>query len=347
MGRRTPLLVVVGLVALAAIYVGYWFFLLHVMRQDIDNWTAYQRAAGYTVSMGEPQFDGFPFAVSAKMAAPSIAAPGGAWHWQGPDLDLSIRPWAPFDVLFSAPGRHRVDVAGNKPHWDELDADGLELRLVIDSANVVHRASLRLTGISLLDSRLGKSAIATANLDAQLPWPPPGDPTRSALDFVLDAAGIDIPDSQISPLGQRVDSVHAAGQVMGAPPPDLLPRQALLAWQNAGGTVELHEGTLAWGPLWLSGNSTITLDRNLQPIAAGTLKASGMNETLDAFVAAGMLQEGPARLAQFMFAALAKAPPEGGKPQVQVPLTLQDGFLYMGPIKLAPVRPIDWNWLPG
>src|SRR5271154_6245716 len=55
MSRRIPLLVVVGLAALAAIYVGYWFFLLHVMRQDIDNWTANQRAAGYTVSMGDPQ----------------------------------------------------------------------------------------------------------------------------------------------------------------------------------------------------------------------------------------------------------------------------------------------------
>ena len=347
MSRRIPILVAVGFVALAAAYVGYWFFLVHVMRQDIDNWTANQRAMGYTVAMSDPKIDGFPFAVGARLGAPSIIGPGAAWRWQGPDIDLSIRPWAPFDVLFSAPGRHRVDLAGDKPHWDEINANGLELELAIDSANVVHRATFRLTEVTLLDSRTGKSAIATASLDARLPWPPPGDPTKSALDFVLDAAGIDIPDSQTSPLGQRIDSLHATGQVMGAAPPDLSPRQALLAWQNAGGTVELRQGDLTWGPLWLSGNSTITLDRNLQPIAAGTLKASGLNETLDAFVAAGMLQEGPARLAQFMFAALAKAPPEGGKPQVQVPLTLQDGFLYMGPIKLAPVRPIDWNWLPG
>src|SRR5579871_341710 len=346
MGRRIPFLVAAGVVALAAIYVGYWFFLVHVMRQDIGYWTANQRAAGYVVSMGEPQIDGFPFAVSARIAAPSIIGPGAAWRWQGPDIDLSIRPWAPFDVLFQAPGRHRVDLAGDKPHWDEIDANNLELELAIDSANVVHKATLRLNGVSLLDSRAGKSAITTASLVAQLPWPPPGDPSKSALDFVLDAAGIDIPDSQTSPLGQRVDSLHAAGQVMGAPPPDLSPRQALIAWQYAGGIVQMREGDLAWGPLALSGNSTITLDRNLQPIAAGTLKASGLNETLDAFVAAGMLQEGPARLAQFMFAALAKAPPEGGKPQVQVPLTLQDGFLYMGPIKLTQVRPIDWNWLP-
>ena len=145
----------------------------------------------------------------------------------------------------------------------------------------------------------------------------------------------------------QVDSVHTVIQVMAAPPLEGSPRQALVAWQNASGVVQLRQGELAWGSLWMSGDSTITLDKNLQPIAAGTLRVSGLNETLDAFVAAGMLQEGPAKLARFMFAALATTPPEGGRPQVQLPLTLQNGFLYMGPVRLAPVPPIDWNWLPG
>jgi hypothetical protein len=347
MGRRTPLLVAIGLAGLVGLYVGYWFILAHVMRQDIASWTATQREAGFTVSIGEPEIGGFPFALRARMAAPTVTAPGGLWHWQGPDLDLSIRPWAPFNWQFSTPGRHRIDIAGDNPRWDQLDAEGFVFGLAIGFDGLVHRATLDLTGAVLLDSRLGKSGIGSAGLDARLPWPAPGDPTKSALDLDLDAAGIDIPDSQTSPLGQRVDSVHAVIQVMAAPPLGGSPRQALVAWQNAGGVVQLRQGELAWGPLWMSGDSTITLDKNLQPIAAGTLRVSGLNETLDAFVAAGMLQEGPAKLARFMFAALAKTPPEGGKPQVQLPLTLQDGFLYMGPVRLAPVPPIDWNWLPG
>jgi hypothetical protein len=347
MGRRTPLLVAMGLVGLAAIYVGYWFVLARIMRQDIDNWTASQRAAGYAVSMSEPQIGGFPFAVRARMMAPAVTAPGGLWHWQGPDLDLSIRPWAPLDWQFAAPGHHRVDLAGDSPRWDQLDADGFLFGLAIGFDGLVHRATLNLANVVLLDSRLGKSGLASAKLDARLPWPPLGDPTKSALDLALDAAGIDIPDSQTSPLGQRVDSIHAVFQVMAAPPPETSPRQTLLAWQNAGGAIQLREGELAWGPLSMLGDSTITLDGNLQPAAACTLYVSGLNETLDAFVGAGMLQKGPARLARFMFAALAKAPPGGGRPQVKLPLTLQDGFLYMGPIKLAPVPPIDWSWLPG
>lgn len=344
MSRRTPLLVATGIAGLAAIYIGYWFLLAHIMRQDIDNWSASQRAAGYSISLGEPQIDGFPFAVRARMAAPAVLAPGGLWHWRGPDLYLSIRPWAPLEWQFAAPGHHRVDMAGDSPRWDELDADALTLGLAIGFDGQVHRATLDLTGISLLDSRLGRSGIAAGKLDARLPWPPPGDPTKSALDLDLDAAGIDIPDSQTSPLGQRVDSAHAVIQVMAAPPPEASPRQTLLAWQNAGGAIELREGRLAWGPLEMAGDSTITLDQNLQPVAAGTVYVAGLKETLDAFVAAGMLQEGPAKLARFMFSALAQG---GRKPHVKLPLTLQDGFLYMGPIKLAPVPPVDWSWLPG
>jgi hypothetical protein len=347
MSRRTPIFVAIGLAGLVAFYVGYWFVLARIMRQDIDNWTQNQRAAGYTVSMGEPQIDGFPFAVRARMAAPAVAAPGGLWQWQGPDLDLTIRPWAPLDWQFAAPGHHRMDMAGDKPRWDQLDADGLVFDLHIGFDGLVDRVTLDLANLVLLDSRLGKSGVASARLDAHLPWPPPGDPTKSALDLDLDATAVDIPDSQTSPLGQRVDNVHAVIQVMAAPPPEASPRQMLLAWQNAGGAIQLREGSLAWGPLSMLGDSTIALDRSLQPVAAGTLYASGLAETLDAFVAAGMLQEEPARLARFMFAALAKTPPDGGRPQVKLPLTLQDGFLYLGPIRLAPVPPIDWRWLPG
>ena len=62
--------------------------------------------------------------------------------------------------------------------------------------------------------------------------------------------------------------------------------------------------------------------------------------------ATDLLPPGTAADAKLMIAALATVPPEGGIPQVKLPLTIQDRYLYMGPIKLAALRPLDWSWLP-
>ena len=97
---------------------------------------------------------------------------------------------------------------------------------------------------------------------------------------------------------------------------------------------------------WLKGDATLAFDRALQPLFAGSFAIANIGTLLDKLVTAGILPVGTAQGAKFMFAALAATPPEGGPPQVKLPLTIQDGTLYMGPIKLAALRPLDWSWLP-
>jgi hypothetical protein len=84
----------------------------------------------------------------------------------------------------------------------------------------------------------------------------------------------------------------------------------------------------------------------MQPLAAGSLRIAGLAETLDVLTAAGMLQPGPAKLAQFMFGAVARPPSDGGRPEVKLPLAIQNGALNMGPIKLTQLPPIDWSRVP-
>src|SRR5262249_13350901 len=114
----------------------------------------------------------------------------------------------------------------------------------------------------------------------------------------------------------------------------------------AGGDVELRDIELAWGGLWLRGDATLALDRALQPQMVGSFAVANLGKVLDRLAAAGVLSTGAAASAQIMFAALAVAPPDGGLPQVKLPLTVQDGALFMGPLQLAQLRPVDWSWLP-
>jgi hypothetical protein len=345
--RRRPLLVAPLLLAiLIAAYIGYWFVLARIVIADLADWTAFQRAQGYVVSYGEPaRASGFPLAVQVELHQPAVTAPGGRWRWQGPDTRLEVRPWAPFDLLFAAPGHHRIDVAGDEPKQLTVDAPSVELEVDLRTDGLARGLRLAVQRAVAAGSRLAETRIAAASAVAQFPATPATDPRHSSLDLALEASGVDLPANVEAPLGQRLDRLHVEAQVMGPIPPGP-PHATIPAWRDAGGDVEIRKGDLAWGPLALAAEGTLALDKALQPEAAGTLHIAGLNEVLDKLSAAGLVEERSAQLAKMMFGAFAKPPAGGGPPEVQLPLTVQDGHLYTGPIKLARLHPIDWSWLP-
>jgi Uncharacterized protein conserved in bacteria (DUF2125) len=344
--RRHPLItgaVVLGILIVA--HVIYWFVLAHIVAKDIANWADQQRAQGFTVSFGNPEIGGFPGAVRAYMADPDITAPGGLWRWQGPEVELSVLPWAPLDLLFWAPGHHHLSLAGNAPRDLTLDADSLLLGLDLDRQGQLANFNLDLGGAKLNDSQAGEAAADRAKIEGHLPLPPPGDPDHSSLDLTIEGSGIQLPPSVHAVLGQTIKTIHLVTQLMG-PVPSALPREALASWRDGGGILQLRESVIEWGPLWAKGDGTLALDQDMQPLGSGSYRIAGLAETLTTFAAAGMLDPGTAKLAQMMFGALARPPAGGGRPEVTLPLSIQNGYANMGPIKLLRLPPIDWSGLP-
>lgn len=343
---RRSLIIAIGFVVLVAAYCAYWFVLARILATDIANWRDQQRAQGYTVTFAEqPTIDGFPFSLRAHLGTPDITGPGGLWRWQGPETELSIAPWMPLDLVFVAPGHHHVSLAGNAPRDIAVDAGTLSFGLDLDHNGQATDVSLDLTGATAVDSVAGTTSIASVAAQGHLPWPDKPGPEVSSLDLSIDAAGITLPQNLPVLLGQHVDKVHLVAQWTGELPQGL-PREALAAWRNGGGVLQLREGSVDWGPISASGNGTIALDENMQPLAAGTVKIAGLPELLDMLAASGTVPQNQANLAKMMFGAMAATPAGGGRPQVSLPLTIQNDFVYMGPIKLAPLQPIDWSQVP-
>ena len=341
--RRLTILAAVGFVVLVAAYCVYWFVLTRIVATDIANWRDQQRALGYTVTIAEqPAIDGFPFSLRAHLGPPDIAAPGGLWHWQGPDTELRLAPWAPLDLVFIAPGHHHLSLAGLAPRDIAIDAGKLAFELDLDQRGQASDFNLSLTAATLADSIAGTTTIASAAMGGHLPWPASPGPEVSSLDLTTDATGLDLPAGVRAALGRRIDKVHLVTQLMGAVPV-APPLEALAGWRDGGGVIQLRQGEIDWGPISAAGDGTIALDEKLQPLAAGTMRVAGLPETLDMLAAAGTVPQGQATLAKLMFGAVAATPAGGGRPQVALPLTIQNGYVYIGPIKLAPLQPIDWN----
>src|SRR5450755_3485428 len=168
--RRLVILAAVGLVVLVAAYCVYWFVLTRIVAADIANWRDQQRALGFTVTIAEqPAIDGFPFSLRAHLGPPDITAPGGSWHWQGPDTDLRLAPWAPLDLVFIAPGHHHLSLAGIAPRDVAIDADKLTFTLNLAQSGQASDFGLQLTGATLADSIAGTTTIALATIQGHLP----------------------------------------------------------------------------------------------------------------------------------------------------------------------------------
>src|SRR5579863_7634575 len=103
-----------------------------------------------------------------------------------------------------------------------------------------------------------------------------------------------------------------SGSFKGTLPPGPL-RQALAAWRDGGGIIEVRDGTVRWGSLAVDVNGTLALDAALQPIGALTATILDHNVLIDAAVAAGEMREGDASLVKTFLGLMAKSGPDGKK----------------------------------
>ena len=137
-----------------------------------------------------------------------------------------------------------------------------------------------------------------------------------------------------------VDDLGFGVTLMGAFP-SAPSRQAVTAWRDDGGTVELDNLHLHWGDMTINGSGTLALDNNLQPVGGFSGGVAGFDQLLNALVASGRVKAGDARVARLALAMLAKAGPDG-RPEISTSLTIQNGEMYLGPAKLGPAPHIDW-----
>jgi hypothetical protein len=173
----------------------------------------------------------------------------------------------------------------------------------------------------------------------------PGD-SAPALDLLVEVEGVSYPLAPVRGLGRTTArlyvGVSVTGQADDALGPGKFGADAMARWRDSGGTLEVKRFALGHGPLALGGDGTLALDGSMRPIGAFTLRIKGFEETLDRLAEAGVIKPYPAALAKTVMKALARKQGVPGGEELKAPLTLQDGWLYVGPVALAKLPPIHF-----
>lgn len=341
---RAVLGLLVVLALAAAGYVVFWFTAASLFRQAILEWSEARRVEGMEVGFSRLDLGGFPLHLRATVAAPTLGRPLAKvpWRWRAERAVAVARPWDFTRVAVDLAGAHAVDLTldGMPLSWRGTAAV-VDAELAADGGRI-GRGRVTIEGLALgpegaeAELAVGRAVVTAAHNDDEA-----GDHRRPSFEASIEARGLRVPQRLNLPLGHRIDTLALQAAVLGRIPTGP-PVEALAAWRDAGGTLEIRHFAIDYGPLGLQTNGTFALDAALQPIAALTAKVTGFFETVDQLRARGLVADRQATMAKVILGVLAKRPADGGPPTLNAPLTVQESTLYVGPVALAKLPPVRW-----
>lgn len=340
--RRSHLLIAAGLLAAVA-YSGWWWLTARSLQARIDGWAAQERAAGALITPDRFAVGGFPLAFSVAADAVLLKWPKG-FGLASAHLEVAARPWSPF--RFNVVATHGFSVA--LPPGTErptLVIAGETLRGTVGFDGGALPADLNLTADSVSATQGGgdgnggdrkpETLIATFELSGARPAKPPAADNDVGLDFTIHAIDISADALDQHPLGSTIADTALRGQIMG-PLPASADAAGFRAWRDAGGSIEISDFELRWGPLAMSAKGTAALDPDMQPEGAFTAHIAGWEKTIDTLAAAGWIKPGPASLAKLALGVTSR-PDANGQPAVDTPVTIQSRRISVGPLKLGEI----------
>jgi hypothetical protein len=355
MFQRKYLIFLAALMLAALAWTAGWFWLENKLRNDIVGFVEAQAKNGMILDWSGINISGFPIRFST-----SFKNPQAQWtiadrrvFWTG--ADISIRPFieGPEIASFRSPGRHNFHILkNNNDLLIDINARDFEGRLYFDK--LAHAVGLRGRAAPFTISLNGSPEITIA--EATLNWARTNGATAeggiypdSAGDSIsmvlkqIDLAALLIDPGVVQTLGTKIRTLSSQVALRGALDPRSTETESLTSWRNAGGTLEVENFNLIWGPLRIAGNGTLTVDQTLQPAATFSARVAGLDQLLYLLEGHGKIGQQQAAIARIALAVLTPAPANGAPPEASVHITIQDRVLSIGPIPLMKIDPIVWN----
>ena len=334
---------VVGVIVIAvAGYTGYWFIAAGEIGDRIDDWAEKQRAEGLEIESEGTYVSGFPLRFEVTLREPRIHDTRNGWRWATDSLRAEASAWDFSEVTVFPDSRNSVQVLVEGGEWRDIDAeiDGGRLTVRLDGDRRFQEVALDLRGVEVTGvwpERVAQIGSLQAN-GVAIDDDGSGEQVLKTSIAVRDAV---LPSDLAEGLGESLDFLDIDASVVGSIPSERGTNEAITAWRDAGGTLELNDFRVRWGPLGIESAGTIALDGAMRPIAALTADIIGYGDVIDALIMSNMIPLGDAFIAKVAFNMLAEKPEDGGPPVLRgVPVTAQDGTLTVATIKVAELPPL-------
>ena len=332
--RYVWLLAVVAVVC--AGWTGVWFYAAGYAGKVIDRALAREAAVGRRWTCAGREIGGFPFRFAVRCSSLRFAGPTP----RGPaDADLGpvramVQIYNPKLVLAEADGPVRVKLPGR---ISQVTASFAALRASFRAARPFpERVSVRTEKL--------KAEIALAQGDMQRVELDSAEfHLRPAPDVVADVGAVDLAFSLRALSSALVDRlsgiaapVDAEVTVRVTRAPALLTgrrKPNLENWQRAEGVMTVQKSTVSKGPLQVEASGKLHIDDERRLAGALNTRTAGAGSLLQRFGLGGGRTAMSGLLGGLLGTARAADAPKRKKLFLPLPLTLRDGFVWVGPIR--------------
>lgn len=339
-------IILLATVAAAVIgYSVYWFRAADEAEAAILAWIEARRGEGYEVSYKSLEVGGYPFRLETIVEEPVVShgGEGAGWRFEGSRVDVVAAPWkpthsvsehsGPFSILYRRPDAKPLRLSG--------ETQRARMSVVFDGG-ALERFSADIKGLSLKAE--GSSRPMTAQrLQLHARRGAPAENGEDGLaqpllaEFAFDVGELVAVGAQGWPLGDTIDSASLRLKIRGQALPDTSP-DAIVAWRDGGGTVEIEALSVAWGALDLSLDGALALDEQNRVIGAVTVRIADHAGLIGALLP----RAGEDGLKTPLIGALDALAKESDDPQGRliVPLSFQDGEAFLGSFPIAVLPPL-------
>lgn len=350
----------ISIASIIIVYVVWWFALALSLNATADDWIAARTTEGWTIQTTRREIDGFPFLLRLSVDEPRLVRPDGL-TWSADKMTLHSLPLPGQMVVVRSSGAQSIALPPAPPPpkstsgYDlpykpapvtftgnatliELQVDGL-----YDTPEAI---DIRLVEVALTSGDGDDIAVSEATITASYHPETATDHTTSSGALSVHANGIRLPSSMTLPLGSLVHSLDLDIKILGAIATASPISDGLKKWRDDGGTVDITSLELRYGPMWLRTSGTLALDGNLQPVGAATAKMRGFFDAIEQMRVNGQINAKQAVTAKVVLGAMARQAADGGPPVLNLPLSIQDRVLNVGPVPLLEIPPILWPDMP-
>jgi hypothetical protein len=343
--RRHGTAVAAMLVGMFVLWSLLWTIAAAQHRGLVDNWLAAEKARGHVVAYDRRETNGFPDAITLRFVNLRWQD-GEGGKAQAGDVTLTTHPlrWRAFDITFG----QGASIAIPFPDNDDpvgLQADSGEGHIELNADN--SWAFVRLRFNAAAASRPSRRLFTADMLEVAVERPDraPRDYTEIGLGLAGKTTNMTVETEIPMPFGDKIAGADVAFRVMG-PAPDVYSRESIATWNNNSGMVECDAFNLEWGPLSLATRGTLALDDDLQPEGAFAGHIGDHAEVIKTLQEQNWIAKRQAGMLNSALGLFAKPSTLTGKPSIEVPITVQMGGLFLGPVRIFTFPEIAWPKSP-
>ena len=324
---------VAGLIVLALVWTALWFYAARQTAAVVDGWLVREASFGRQWTCPDRQISGYPFQMRLACAEPRYAGRDGQGSVKAFRAHAEI--WSPTRITAEADGPLIAQSPDGAQH---IEANWSQASVVLSgSPSALRGAAIELDqpNVTLTTPHPQFSVKAGHTLVTLAPSAQPGaDDKTFDLHVKLDSVGLPDLDRLTGndgavdfEMSSTINALDLGGKAT--------PIERLEDWRASDGTVRINNFLFTKGPIKIAAEGDVSLDPQHRPAGKIDVSMIGMEPLLAALHVPTQMLGFTALLGGKSVGHL-----EGQGKSIDLPVTLRDGNISIGPASVARLAPL-------